>query len=318
VECKVQMKDRVRPVEGTAKAASSGGGTGQCPKCLTPGVLLSIVGGFIRKHTVSSVELPENNPQPATLVVERREHKHAGSKVRTGLSEPQTGLTDTGVRIGDPRAAEQRRVDQIEGAAGIGTVKVPRKVPGKGTLKSGAPRMTTKMVEVPATEEHVREALDYWRNRRVSERTSDAVRRQVSAMVSSLARRLEAIMAAQEVHYDVTQHAITTVSVPVGEQLALGASVDAAQGHRGPTLVRGRDTAPRVRDKGLPWDESTDLRKDGTVRKSTTLESPLGRERFDRKITTVPEPEPKRSKAWKRRQRARLLAEAYAKGTVGK
>jgi hypothetical protein len=305
MKCIVKMTDRIAPVKGSADRKNE---TGQCPTCLTPGVLLSIVGGFVRAHTVSAVAIPENNPQPATILPEKRAHKHAGTKITTGLSEPQTTLTDTGVRTGDPRSAEQRRTDEIEGAAGIGTVKVPRKVEGKGKLKSGAPRMTTKMVEVPATEEHVREALDYWRNRKITERTSDAVRKQQVTMVSSLCRRLESIMSAQAVRYDVAQHAITTVAIPVVDQPEFDGAVDTAQAHRGPTLVRGRDTTPRQRDPELSWDEPTDLRANGEVRKSSTLDQPLGRERFDPKITDVPEPKRKLTASQRRRYRRATLA----------
>jgi len=305
MKCIVKMTDKLLPVGGSADRKNE---TGQCPTCMTPGVLLSIVGGFVRAHTVSTVALPENNPQPATLLPEKRAHKHAGTKVTTGLSEPQTGLTDTGVRTGDPRSAEQRRTDEIYGAAGIGTVKVPRKAESGGKLKSGAPRMTTKLVDVPATEEHVREALDYWRDRKITDKTSDAVRKQQPAMVSSLCRRLEAIMSAQAVRYDVAQHAVTTVSVPVADQVELSAAVDTAQAHRGPTLVRGRDTAPRLRDPELSWGEPTDLRQNGEVRKSSTLDQPLGRERFDRKITDVPAPKRKRTASERRRYRRAALA----------
>lgn len=78
---------------------------------------------------------------------------------------------------------------------------------------------------------------------------------------------------------------------------------DVAVAHRGPTLVRGRDTAPRLRDPELSWDEPTDLRQNGEVRKSTTFEQPLGRERFDRKITDVPAPKRKRTASERRRYR---------------
>ena len=311
VECKIKMTDKLSPVEGSVKGLP-GKETGTCPECATPGVMLSVVGGFIRKHVKAAVPVPENNPQPANPAVERREHPHAGRKVSTGLSEPITDLVDTGVRMGDPRQAEQRRVASIEGAAGIGVVKVPRKVAGKTLTKSGRPRMVSKMTEVPATEAHVREALDYWRGRKL---TSDGSRKRQNEMVTLLSRRLEGIMSAQVVRYDESRKAVDVVTVPVAEQLALGASVDTAQAHRGPTLVRGRDVTPRQRDPKTPWDEHTDLRQitvgpkgSRTVvgtepRKATTFEDPLGRERFDRKITDVPEPEPELSQNQKRNLR---------------
>lgn len=311
VKCKVKMTDKLSPVEGSVKGLS-GKETGTCPECETPGVMLSIVGGFVRAHVVATAEVPENNPQAPTVVAKKSAHPHGSSKVGKALSEPITTLVDTGIRMGDPRQAEQRRLDVIEGAAGIGVVKVPRKVATKKITKSGAPRMVTKMVEVPATEEHVREARSYWVGRNL---TSDGSRKRQNEMVSSLNRRLEAILASQVVQYDDTSDTFGVVAMPVAEQLSLSAAVDTAQAHRGPTLVRGRDVTPRTRDAETPWDESTDVRQItvgpkgkrrvvGTEpRKATTFEDPLGRERFDRKITDVPEPAPKLSQNQKRRLR---------------
>lgn len=314
MKCKIKMGDKVLPVPGSVK-----GETGTCPECETPGVMLSVVGGFIRAHVVSPVETPENNPQPATLV-------EPPVKYGKGLTEPVVDLTDTGVRIGDPRAAELRRTAMIEGAAGIGVVQVPRKVPGKGVLKSGAPRMTTRMFDAPATEENVRAALDYWRNRRVTKRTPSAVRQKQADMMSSLSRRLEAIMRAQEVRYNTASRTLDVVAMtPVKEQAHLGARVDAAQGHRGPTLVRGRDIAPRERERDVPWDQHTDMRQvrkgprgSQTIvsvepRKATTNEAPMGRERFDRKITDVPEPPRRRTAAERNRYRKAQRALRKAK-----
>jgi hypothetical protein len=126
--------------------------------------------------------------------------------------------------------------------------------------------------------------------------------------VSELARRLEAIMAAQELRYNESTRAFDVVHVADRGQHAMA---DAAQAHRGPTLVKGRDTVPRLRETGLSWDEGTDLRQDGTVRKSTTLDAPLGRERFDRKITFVPEPAPVLSRSQKRARRRKACRAAH-------
>lgn len=282
MECKIQMKDKRVPVEGTVSGAE-GKRTGTCPECLTPGVVLSIVGGFIRKHTIASVELPENNPQPATLT------SKPAKKIGTGLSEPVTDLTDTGARMGDPRAAEQRRVDDIGGANGTGTVKIPVTTPPEGGKKG---KGRTKLEEVPATEENVRTALDYWKNRKVR---SDASRKAQSEHVSSLVRRLDGFRKVREAEAAEKLHPLSA------------RDSDVAAVHRGPTLVRGRDETPRLRDPELPWSEGTDLRRDGTVRMSTTFELPLGRERFDRKITDVPEPKRKRTAAERRRYRRAQL-----------
>lgn len=286
VKCKITMGDRVAPVAGSVVGVS-GKETGTCPECLTPGVMLSIVGGFVRAHVVADREVPENNPQAPTLVVK------SGKKVGTGLSEPMVELTDTGVRVGDPRLAEQRRLVEIEGANGTGMVKVPRKVPGTGVTKSGAPRMTTKLVEVEATEAHVREALEYWKGR--TPRT-DASRKAQSENVSQLVRRLEAMRR--------------------GSAVLDAAMVDACQAHRGPTLVPGRDVAPRLRDPELPFEVATDLRADGSVRKMTTLDQPRGRDRFDRKITDVPEPAPVLSRSQKRNARRKRCQAAYVERMV--
>lgn len=95
------------------------------------------------------------------------------------------------------------------------------------------------------------------------------------------------------------------------------ARTDAAQAHRGPTLVKGRDTVPRLREDGLSWDEGTDLRQDGTVRKTSTLDAPLGRERFDRKITFVPEPAPVLSRSQKRARRRKACRTAHTARLTG-
>lgn len=327
VKCKVKMGDRVFPVAGSA-AGPERDRTGTCPECETPGVSLSVVGGFVRAHTVSATPLPENNPQAPTTVPEVRSHPHGSTKVGKGLSEPVTALTDSGVRIGNPREAERVRAAQINGAAGIGTVKVPRKVDSGSKLKSGAPRMATKLVDVPATEAHVREALDYWRGRRITVRTSDAVRKRQVEMVTLLSRQLEAIVAAQVVRCADDGTSYEVLTLPVAAQAPLRARTDAAQVHRGPTLVKGRDTVPRERDAAPAQDAReaaamrdphvtslapTDVRRSGAVRKATTLDQPLGRERFDRKITDVPEPAKRRTPAERNRYRkAQRLARQLA------
>lgn len=339
VACKINMKDKVRPVDGSA-TGSERNRTGTCPECMTPGVMLSIVGEYVRAHDVASAPIPKNNPQPVMTLPEKRAHKHAGRKVSTGLSEPVTLLTDTGVRIGNPREAERVRAVEINGAAGTGTVKVPRKVDSGKKLKSGLPRMVTKLVEVEATEAHVREARDYWRGRRITARTSDAVRKRQVEMVSLLSRQLEAIMSAQVVRCAEDGTSFEVLTLPVASQETLRARTDAAQGHRGPTLVRGRDTTPREREAAPAADareaavlrdphattlEPTDLRQitvgpkgARTVvgeepRRHSTLDQPLGRERFDRKITDVPEPAKRRTPAERNRYRkAQRLARQLA------
>lgn len=262
VKCKIKMGDNVLPVPGSVQGTGIRV-TGTCPECETPGVMLSIVGGYVRAHVIAQRAVPENNPQPPTLV-------EKAPKTGKGLREPVTDLTDTGVRVGDPRAAEQRRVVELHGIQGNGTVAIP--------VKGESGR--TKLTPAPATEENLRKALAYWKGRKP--RTQEARQKQAE-MLTSLFRWLAAL------------HTDTSV---------LDArSTDAASAHRGPTLVPGRDTPPRLRDPELPFTEPTDLRRNGEVRKSTTLDQPRGRDRFDRKITNVPEPPRKRTAAERRRYR---------------
>lgn len=324
LKCTITMTDKVVPVEGSVKGPE-GKTTGTCPRCDTPGVMLSIVGGYVRAHVIAAVEIAANNPQAPTLVSKARSHPHGSrsGKVSTGLSEPLVDLTDTGVRTGDPRAAETRRRVELEGAAGTGTVQLPRKVEGPASAKTGKKRMVTKMVDVEATEDNVRAALEYWRTKVIrapkegaSPAAMDGFRARgarQSAMVTELARRLEAMMAAQELRYNQATRTMDVVHVPDRGQHA---TVDTAQAHRGPTLVRGRDTPPRLRDPGLSWSEGTDLRQDGTVRKTSTLDQPLGRERFDRTITFVPEPAPVLSRSQKRAARRKKCRDTYQARTA--
>lgn len=223
--CKIKMGDKVLPVPGTAQGEPHKA-IGTCPECQTPGVVLSVVGGYIRKHTVASEAIPENNPQAGTLT-------EASVKYGKFLSEPQVDNVDHAGQAGDPSAALKRRTTDIEGAHGAGTVKVPVKG------DKGRARLTV----VPATEANVRKALDYWRGKRP--RTGrDTVPRQAE-MVSTLVRQLEAMrQASVPVHAPVD--APVTMVVDTARQAApahLGAAVS-PEGYTlhtlpGPALVQG-------------------------------------------------------------------------------
>lgn len=328
VKCKINMTHKILPEAGSVKGPE-GKTTGTCPDCETPGVMLSVVGGYIRAHTVAVTEIPANNPQAPTLVSRARSHPHGSDKVSTGLSEPLVDLTDTGVRTGDPRAAEDRRRIELEGAAGKGTVQLPRKVEGPVSPKTGKARMTTKMVHVEASETNVRAALEYWRTKVIrapkegaSPAAMDGFRARgvrQTAMVSELARRLEAMMAAQELRYNTATRTMDVVHVADRGQHAM---IDNAQAHRGPTLVPGRTEIARLRDPNLPYTQGTDLRRDGTVRKTTSLDLPRGRDRFDPMITRVPVPKPRLTASQRRAgrrkaQTARLYTIAQAARAAG-
>lgn len=277
-KCTVKMTDRLLPVKGSARADGTlGSTTGTCPKCATPGVMLSIVGGFVRAHVIADAPVPENNPQAPTLVVK------PAKKVGTGLKEPLTDVTDTGARVGDPRTAEKKRALEIDGAYDRGTVKIPVK----------GDKGRTKLVDAPATEENVRKALAYWKARRPQ--TPEAHTKQAE-MLADLYRRLKALH--------------STPAVMTAQQ------EDRAQVHRGPTLVRGADRGTVVRPD-VPFDQVTDVRRNGQPRKRTTNDEPLGRERFDRKITDVPEPAPKRTASqranYRKKQRRQAMAAKLGK-----
>ena len=289
-DCKINMMSKVLPLAGSVTGLE-GKETGTCPECLTPGVMLSVVGGYVRKHVIASVAVPENNPQAPTLAPGK------GKKVGKGLSESQTSMTDTGVRVGDPRMAERRRVAEVESVTGTGTVKVPRKVEGKGTLKSGAPRMVTKLVEVEATEAHVREALTYWQGKRIKLNedgtpASPGARRHKLDMIDEMFRRLKAMSA----------------EAPV--MIVEGQVKDTAAAHRGPTLVRGRameaDTLTERAIKAVAEGRGKPVRP--------SCDGPLGRERADKRIITVPEPPRRRTKSETRRYRRMLAAGAGRRG----
>ena len=241
MKCKVGFQSKIEPVQGSVVVDASGVSTGTCPACLTPGVVLALVGGFIRNHTVSDAALPENNPQPATLTE---------APVRHGkfFSEPVLDVADSGSRMGDPRAAAQRRTADIQGAHRQGTVKVPVK----------GDKGRAKLTEVPATEENVRKALDHARTRKPR---SEAGRLRQNDMVSSLVRRLEAMRKATVVQHAPVDAPVTSVVATVREAkpTAMGAKespeglTSRQTGRRvasmldGPALVQGPNMAPQQR-----------------------------------------------------------------------
>lgn len=279
MKCKVKMGDKRVPVPGSVEGPE-GKQTGTCPECETPGVMLSIVGGYVRAHTVSSTALPENNPQPATLVddgVRRDRTTGRVIKVGTGLREPATALVDSGVRMGDPHTAEARRVVELNGAHRAGTVEIPVRKGGKGRAK---------LTEVPATEANVRACLAYWKGRKPR---TDASRKRQSDMVSMLVRWLKAMRD--------------------GRGVLVAKEADAASVHRGPTLIRG---------KAMDADKVTGPRERGVKPVRPLFEGPLGRERADRRIITVPEPKPVLSRSQKRNARRKAQRDTAILRAAGK
>jgi hypothetical protein len=242
-----------------------------------PGSIRQIVGGMFQGAEIENAERTGTCPNCGAHVklsakgfMTAHTVRNAPKPADKGLSDQSYDVADSGARVGDPEAGVQRRKVDVLGALEAGAVMVP--------VKGENGRV--KLEERPGTEDNVRAAFDYWVSRKPR---SESARAAQNKNVTELSRRLDAMRKGRD---------------------RLRASMeDAAQGHRGPTLVRGRDTAPRLRDPELPFTESTDLRRDGSVRKTTTLDQPLGRERFDRKITTVPEPKPKRTAAERRRYR---------------
>lgn len=210
-KCKIKMGDKLAPVPGSVHGVP-GKETGTCPACDTPGVMLSIVGGYIRAHVITDQPAPENNPQAGTLV-------EPPVKIGSELPEPTVDNTDTGTRVGDPFSALKRRTIELEGAYEAGTVKIPVK----------GEKGRAKLTEVPATEGNVRAALAYWIKKKP--RKGQTTVPGQADMVSGLTRRLEAMrQGTPAVEADKHEPVETT-------------------GHgRAPVLVRGRAMEPFTGD----------------------------------------------------------------------
>lgn len=201
-----------------------------------------------------------------------------GPKVGKYMSESQLDVAASGSQIGDPREGAARRLADVDGAFARGTVKVPRKG------ESGR----TKLTEVEATAEHVREALDYWKGRKPR---TDASRSKQSAMVSELTRRYAAMTSGPSVMTaDVSPEGFTQHMLP------------------GPAIVQGPNMAPerktwRNPETGLL--EPAAARLDGslTERLDRTVADPRPRARFT----------PSQRKNWRRKQQRAELAAAKAK-----
>lgn len=290
--CKIKMGDKVLPVDGSVQGAP-GKETGTCPECETPGVVLSVVGGYIRKHTVSAEVLPQNNPQPPTLV-------EAPVRYGKALSEPQVDNVDHAGQAGDPSAALKRRTVDIEGAHETGTVRVP--------VKGASGR--AKLTEVPATEANVRLALEYWRGRK-PRKGQTVVPRQVE-MVSALVRRLEAMRnASVVVHADVDAPVSTQVKVvrrPVETSMGAAASPEGHTRHvlTGPALVQGPNMAPKQRTWRNPVTGESEPA-------AAYLDGALT-ERLDRTVAD-PKPVARRSSSQRNNWRKKMRRQAM-KGTV--
>lgn len=284
-KCSVTMKDKVKPVPCSVNGPERDR-TGTCPVCNTPGVALSVVGEYIRVHVIAQDMIPANNPQPATLVAEPAlsDHPHTSNKRGKALTEHRAEMTDSGLRVGSPRDTDKRRGHTMDGAYGRGTVKVPVTVPPK----NGKGKGRTKLEDAPATEDNVRAALAYWKARKP--RTPEAHKRQTD-MIAEMYRRLDGMRQAPGTYR--------------------AGKTDRAGANRGPALIPGRHETPRTRSPKKPWTEPTDLRRNGEVRKVTSLEQPRGHDRFDPSILTVPEPEPELSRSQKRRNRRKRTRTRY-------
>lgn len=219
------------------------------------------------------------------------------------LTEPQTAVSATGSQVGDPRAGEARRLAEIDGACVRGTVKVPVKG-DKGRIK---------LTEVPATENNVRKALDYWRTRKPRTETSRVAQNE---NVSSLVRRLEALMDAQTVTYDTEAHAIVVTS-PQGAPEAMRASVspEGFTQHMlpGPAIVQGPNMKPEQK--------MFRPRKNGEYGEPEVAASFLDGSLTERLDRTVADERPKahwtksQRKNWRRKQQRQALRTAQARVT---
>lgn len=270
--CKIMMGDKVLPVDGSAQGEPHKA-TGTCPECETPGVMLSIVGGFIRKHTVALEAIPANNPQPATLV-------EPPVKYGKFLSEPQVENVDHAGQAGDPSAALKRRTADLEGALEAGTVMIPVK----------GDKGRAKLTEMPGTEANVRLALEYWRAKKP--RKGQTIVPRQSEMVSMLVRRLDAMRAACVVVHAPVDAPVTTEVVverkPAQTTMGAAASPEGHTRHMltGPALVQGPNMAPVQRMWTNP---ATGEREPAAARLDGALT-----ERLDRTVAD-PRPTPRRS-----------------------
>jgi hypothetical protein len=302
------VKHKILPVSGTVRetvAREFKGSTikhpdqaGECPGCRA---YVPLSGkGFITAHMTGGESAP----------------------VSPELSERSVETTDTGAKIGDPETGSRRRATEIDGAFERGTVKVPR--PGeKGRIK---------LTEVPATEESVREALDYWRTRKPR---SDAGRKAQSDNVSALVRRLDAMRKAETiVHAPVDAPVsvdVATVKAPAETSMRAAVSPDGLTTPKGrgaltgAPLVKGRQITPfagevTVRRVGEAYERpapAEDERR-GWHASAGTMAGPLGREKLDRVAATVPERSPELSASQKRRARRKRCHAAYGAAQVRK
>lgn len=202
----------------------------------------------------------------------RSQVKAEPKRRKIALSESAFLPVDTGSQMGDPNAAVKRRLAEIDGAFERGTVKVPRK----------GDKGRTKLTEVPATEDNVREALAYWETRKP--RTAESRAKQTE-MVALLRRRLTGILDGPE------SMEAPEAGAAVGQRDH--GSID------GVALVRGRSMKPVQPQRG--W-----------AAKSGTNYGPLGREQMDSELAPKKDKgrfTPTQRRAWRRKQE-RLRAQA--------
>ncbi len=294
---------KLSPVAGTVRELIAGefkGATvkhpvraGECPECRA---LVPLSGkGYVTAHESG------NTPTPASAQ----------------LSERAVTPTDTGAQSGDPYAALQRRTVDLDGAFEAGEVAVPRTVPGD----DGKPKKI--MLDVPATPEHVEEALAYWKGRRPRSAASKATQ---SRMVSELVRRRDAMRkGAVVVHADVDAPVTTDVATaprPVNASMGAACSPEGPVRKEGrgmlPTgapVVKGRAITPfagevTVRQVGDPYErpETPADPRTGYDGRAGTMAGPLGRDRLDKQAATVA---PELSGSAKRRNRRNRCRKAY-------
>jgi len=229
-------RHKVPHVDGTlVKGATDD--TGRCPEC---GTQARVTGkGFMGAHSV----LNQGTPASPALV------------------ESNVDPADMGARVGDPEAAGQRRLIEIDGAFGRGTVEV--KALDSETGKS-------KMVAVPATEENLRKALAYWVAKRPRKQEAKDTQ---SKMILDLNRQIKAAIKGPD--------ALRASWSPEGKavsRIAGRTDKPTSQALPGIALVAGKDMTGAV-----PKD-----RPEGTKPVGNTMSGPIGRERSDRTITDVP------------------------------
>ena len=258
------VKLKVVPVDGSVEPLADGE-AGSCPEC---GAHVKLSGkGFITSHMAQGVSVPA----PRILA-----------------TEPQVPATDAGPRSGSPEREEKVRASEIDALFERGTVRIPGKN-AKGR---------TVMVDAPLTEDNIRKAFDYWRNRAPKKEASIATQRD---MIARLGRQAELMRQAREAAGDTRGKRVEGRDVMGAQMSPEGVTRFAVAG---PALVQGRNMGPAQPKRRNPKTGELEVSGIGTMGGN------LGREKLDRMVADQRDKgrfTPSQRRNWRRKQ-AKLRA----------